>query len=71
MKRISPDEVYRGVSFRGKYRKTRKRELIRRIQYLSFEEQSSFGTRQEQIKTEIVKLQADIKQLDDSLPDRK
>jgi hypothetical protein len=59
------------MSLRGKYRKTRRRELLARIKYLTFEEQSSFGTRLEQIKSENVRLRTELTKLEESFPDRK
>jgi hypothetical protein len=59
------------MSLRGKYRKTRRRELLLRIKYLTFEEQSSFGTRLEQIKSEIVKLRTELEPLERSISDGK
>jgi hypothetical protein len=59
------------MSLRGKYRKTRRRELLVRIKYLTFEEQSSFGTRLEQIKSENVRLRTELTKLEESFPDRK
>jgi hypothetical protein len=59
------------MSLRGAYKKTKRRELILRIQYLKFEGQSSFGNRLEQIRVEIVMLQAELDKLEQVLSVRK